>query len=282
MGGIGAHRGSSGGISGSTVQAAPQQPLQPQQPQNNNIQQQTPTAQNTPVTPQALNNISKMDDATLASLINSARGIQMPNMLADSKDATQEFVFAAGLNERPTVLDQKEFDQFMKDNNISKNEILSRSTNNVSYRNQDGTTINLTGDQVNDLIKYSRLTYIGGKRGGQAYGAGTYFDMNGGKNTGYGGTTMNAVLNPKTAKPISLSNLNNKIASYAQAHPQVAQAIQNLTGVSSSQAARSWGSTKATSIYALCMGYNVITEYNTSTKSGYHNVIDRSALVIRK
>lgn len=281
MGGIGAHKGSGGLSSNVVMQNTPQQPLQPQQPQNNNIQQQAPTAQNTPVTPQALNNISQMDDATLAALINSAKGIQMPNMLADAKDPTQEFVFAAGLNEKPTVLDSKEFDQFMKDNNISKSEILSRSTNKISYRNQDGTTINLTADQVNDLIKYSRLTYIGGKHGGQAYGAGTYFDMNGGGSTGYGGTTMNAVLNPKTARPIRLDDLKRNVTSWAQSHPQTARAITNLTGVSPSQLS-GWGGNKAASVYALSMGYNVITEYLPSRKMGYHNIIDRSALVIRK
>ena len=188
----------------------------------------------------------------------------MPNHLKDASDATQKFVYAAGVNEKPLVLDDADFDKFRRDNNIPKSQVMARSTNGASYT-VNGTTINLTPKQTTDLIKYGSLTYVGGKHGGQVYGAGTYFDMNGGHNTGYaGGTTMVAVLNPKTAKPISRSTLRSQTARWSQSHPQFASAVGPFSG-------------STMSIYALAQGYNVITDGGS-----YHNVIDRSAIVIKK
>ena len=256
-------KGSRGGkYSGSSQTSSPQ-----------NIQQQAPSPNNTPVQPSALDNISSLSDVQLANLLYQADGIQMPNMLSDMRDPTQEFVFATGLNEKPLVLDSAEFNQFMQDNGISQSEIMSRSVNSVSYRNADGTQIKLSGDQVLNTMMYSRLNYIGGKRGGQLYGAGTYFDMNGGSNTGYGSSTAYAVLNPKTARVISESQLISKIRTFQQTHPKTAAAIHSMTGYSGAHH-------KNYSLYALAMGYNVIRE--GSAGYGYHNVIDRKALVYRK
>ena len=96
-------KGSRGGkYSGSSQTSSPQ-----------NIQQQAPSPNNTPVQPSALDNISSLSDVQLANLLYQADGIQMPNMLSDMRDPTQEFVFATGLNEKPLVLDSAEFNQFM-------------------------------------------------------------------------------------------------------------------------------------------------------------------------
>ena len=189
MGSVGAHRSRRQTITVTpTPQPQPQPPVQPQPaPPQPPVSQQTPSPSNTPVTSQALDNLTKMSDSQMAALVNSSVGIQMPNMLADVKDSTQSFVFAAGLNEKPMVLDAAAFNQFMKDNNISQSEVLSRSVDSITYKNQQGTQIKLSADQINQMSMYSRLNYIGGKVGGQALGAGTYFDMNGGRGTGYGG-----------------------------------------------------------------------------------------------
>lgn len=188
----------------------------------------------------------------------------MPNHLKDASDATQKFVYAAGVNEKPLVLDDAEFDKFRRDNNIPKSQQMARSTNGASYT-VNGTTMTLTPQQTTDLIKYGSLNYIGGKHGGQVYGAGTYFAMNGGRNTGYGGTTMVAVLNPKTAKPIDRATLRSQTARWSQSHPQFANAVGPFKNSNAS-------------IYALVQGYNVITD----GMDDYHNVIDRSAIVIKK
>lgn len=245
------------------------QPQQPQQQLNQQAQQQPPTDQNTPVMPSAVTNLTQMTDAQLAQLANDAKNADMPNFLADVSDQTQKFVFTAGINEKPVVLDDADFAQYLSDNGISQRDILSRSVDPVTYTNNDGTTVKLSADDVIDLMKYSRLNYIGGKVNGQRFGAGTYFDQTGGTRTGYGGTTAVAALNPNTAKVITDTQLMTKARAFARSHPQFARAVGSYD--------TSFYNNNM-SIYALAMGYNVIKD----SLSGYHNVIDRSALVYRK
>lgn len=232
-------------------------------------------ATNTTVTSNAVTNFSKLSDSAMATEINKAVGVGMPNQLSDKPDATQQLVFSSGFNEKPMVLDQKGFDKFMKDNKLNKSDLLSRDVNPVSYKNASNTQIKMTAQDVIDMMMYSRVNYIGGKIGGQALGAGTYFDHTGGNSTGYGGTghkTAVAVLNPKTAKIITYSQLKSDIPAWKKQHPKSAKAIENLV--------KKTGGRSSESIYALAMGYNVIAR-NPGANSGYVNVIDRSALVYR-
>ena len=241
---------------------------QPQQPAPD-YSNQVPTPQNTPVVPGALDALTKMSDSEMASLINSAIGVRLPNMLSDAPDATQQFVFMAGLNEKPLLLDSKQFAQYMKDNNIPQSQVMSRTVSGASYQNKSNAQIKLDENQINDMIKNSRLSYIGGKQGGQAYGAGSYFAMNGGGSTGYGSygkskATMEAVLNPKTTRLISHSSISSKWNStFAPTHPQTVAAFKNLT--------RKYGQRGSESVMALLMGYNVIHD----GMHDYHAVIDR-------
>ena len=246
------------------IKLQPKQPLQAQQ-----INQQPPTDQNVPVTPAAVTNLSQMTDAQLAQLATAAKTVSMPNFLSDVDDQTQRFVFAAGINDRPQVLDDAAFAQFMADNGIPRSQLLSRSVNPITYTNNDGSRVTLSADDVIDMMKYSRLNYVGGKVGGQAYGAGTYFDMTGGRRTGYGGTTATAILNPATARVITDTQLRTQAAQFARTHPQFARAAgaYNTSFHNNNM-----------SVYALAMGYNVIKD----SSSGYHNVIDRSALIYKQ
>lgn len=227
-----------------------------------------PDDDNTPSKSGVLNVLQGMSDDQLVNLWQRSKSISMPNMLNDVQDDTQSFVFAAGLNERPTVLEDADYTKFLKDNGISDDMQLSRTVSDVSYRNASNTQVNLSAQQITDMMKYSRLNYIGGKHGGQVYGAGTYFDQNGGANTGYGSSrgsqTSIAVLNPKTAKVIDYNTLASKAQVWRKSHPKFSAAVG------------SFGYNGNESVYALAMGYNVIKAYS------YHNVIDRSALVYRK
>lgn len=262
-----------GGIAPSTAPGplAPNVTIPPVNQGNPNVQTQAPNDQNTPVDPQSLKKIAAMSDDELAALVNASKQAQMPNYLADVNDPTQRFVFQAGLNEKPMVLDTAEFTKFMADNNIPNGQIIARSVNSIRYTNQQGYATNLTAQQVQDILKYSKLTYIGGKHGGQMLGAGAYFAMTGGSATGYGQNTAVAVLNPNTAKVISDSSLDSKASAFAAAHPKFARAVGRYTN-------------KTKSIYALAMGYNVIAERSgrRSNSGDYYNIIDRSALVYRK
>lgn len=256
--------------------AAPVSPITtnvaPANQNNPNVQSQVPDDQNTPVTPSAVTALTQMSDDELAALLRASKSAQMPNYLADRDDTTQKFVFQAGVNEKPMVLDRKEFNQYLKDNNIPRDQIIARSVKPVSYNNQQGYRVSYSADQVQDMLKYSKLTYIGGKRGGQAYGAGAYFAMTGGSSTGYGSNTAQAVLNPQTAKVIDYTTLRAQAASFDKTHPKFAKVTRGFDQDNAS-------------VYALAMGYNVITDHTGGFRgrSGdYYNVIDRKALVYLK
>ena len=241
---------------------------QAQQQNQNTITNQVPTPQNTPVNIQALTNLQQMSDDQLTKLFNDSKKVDMPNHLNDKVDATQKFAYQIGLNAMPQVLDTQSFNQFMQDNNISQSQILSRSVTGATY-SVNGIRYSLKPTDITDMMKYSQLNYIGGKQGGQVYGAGTYFDMNGGRNTGYGnGATAIAVLNPNTARVISKAQLKNEISTFIQKNPKFANAVSPTQDYTSST---------TLSIYALAMGYNVIKDGYGS----YHNIIDRAALVYR-
>lgn len=230
------------------------------------IQNQVPDANNTPAIPDVTGTLANMTDDQLAALMNQSKTIDMPNHLNDAVDATQKFVYASGANGMPTVLDDTQFSQFMKANNISQSDVMARSVGGADYT-INNVHVHLSPDQITQMMKYSQLNYVGGKHGGNVYGSGTYFDKNGGRNTGYAnGATAIAVLNPKTAHVISKNTLQNQIPAWATKHPKFVAAVGRKV------------TSDNISIYALAMGYNVIrSDYND-----YHNVIDRSALVYRQ
>ena len=241
-------------------QVQPLQPPQPPQPQPD----LTPSSdlQTATQATATLAQIASMTDDQLAQAVIDSRNVDMPNFLNDVPDQTQKFVYQVGLNGAPTVMDQQQFNQFMQQNNIPRSEIMSRSVNgNGPYSAQN----------IADMFKYSEMNYIGGKKGGQVSGAGTYFDMNGGRNTGYGsGATIQAVLNPATARTVDYYALRSQAQSFASSHPQFARAVGSFR----------YGGNGNASIYALAMGYNVIT--GGPVTSTYRNVIDRSAVVVLK
>lgn len=218
----------------------------------------------------AFDKLLKADDDQLAAIAKKAKSIDMPNLLSDVKDVTQRFVYAAELNDKPGVLDSSEFSTFMKNNNLTAADLLSRDVNDISYKNASGTIIHMTADDVTDMMMYSKYNYIGGKRGGQIYGAGTYFDHQNGGSTGYGKKTVVAVLNPAKARVVSAGGLKREAKVFAASHPKFVKEVGAYDD--------SWrGGNNNMSIYALAMGYNVISAGN-----GYMNVIDRSALIYRK
>jgi len=238
-----------------------------------NIQNQVPTPQNTPVASSAdiYADLAAMTDAQLAQVYRDSQRTSLPNHLNDNPDVTQKFVYSIGLNERPMVLDAASFNQFMSDNNIPQSQLLARSVNGGVVTTTAGNRVGITAQDILDQMKYSRLNYIGGKHGGQAYGAGTYFDMTGGRNTGYGQTTAVAVLNPATARVITDAQLSRMAHAFDQSHPQFARATGGYnTGYS--------GGRNNMSVYAVVMGYNVIKDAHGT----YHNVIDRAALTYRQ
>lgn len=216
---------------------------------------------------------ANMNDDELANALSKSRNVDMPNHIADVADRTQNFTYANGLNAKPTVLSDSDFDNFLKQNKMSDSEILIREVDGVTFTSNN-VRYSYTANDVTDMFKTSDINYIGGKRGGQAYGAGTYFGMAGRNgSTGYAsGATMMAALNPKTARVISRSNIDTQWNKFVSNKPKLASKASYLRGYDYS-------------IKALLMGYNVITSARSGNlnkgQGEYYNVIDRSAVVVR-
>ena len=155
------------------------------------------------------------------------------------------------MNAKPTLLDSQEFKQYMKDNNIPKSEMLTQSRGNP-----------------NSLTSYmtSDYNYLGGRNGGDVHGDGQYFAKTGGQNTGYGGHSMNAVLNPKTAKVVNESQLQKIYDGFSPALKKVA--------------GNRYGQLNPYMV-ATIAGYNVIrVDKGYHAQLGYTVVLDRSATVV--
>lgn len=211
---------------------------------------------------------ASMSDDDIANLIEASKYVDMPNHLADVTDSTQKFVYKANINEKPTVLDDAAFDAYVKQNGYSKSEILARSVNSASYR-VGGVSYTLSAQDTHDMVMNGTFNYIGGKYGGQVYGAGTYFEMNGGRNSGYGSLTMRGVLK-KDARVISKSNIDSEWNKYIKKNPKTGAKMSSI-------------SKGSMSMKALIMGYSVITSASGNSKNSsgdYYNIIDRSALVL--
>lgn len=254
-------------------QAPQMQPAQPQQPP----QQVQPAATQMPLPPApmqtSLDQLSKMNDSQVLGILRAAEHADLPNHLKDKYDPTQQLIYTIGLNAPPQVMDKKSFDAFRQANNIPSSQIMTREVNGGKFKTTAGTSRNLTSQQVAQMWTSDPYNYIGGKHGGQALGAGAYFDMNGGRSSGYArsGTSTYAILNPQTAKVISSSALMSKARTWAQSHPQANAQLQKMARRSQA----SFGNAQL-SLYAAVMGYNVIKG------NSYHNVIDRSAVIVRQ
>lgn len=210
----------------------------------------------------------QMSDDQLAQIITQSQGVDLPNQLNDVHNEMQKFTYYAGLNTKPMVLDDASFNQYMKDNGISTNEIISRDVNPASYKLPSGASAPLSARQVADMYMYSDSHYIGGKKGGSVHGYGGYFAVTGGGSTGYGGNnsvTMKAVFS-KNAKLISESSISSKWSSFANTHPKADKAIRSIRNYSSRR-----------NMQAILMGYNVVKCSNS-----YRVVLDRSAVVFHQ
>ena len=265
--------GSAGGGASAPRTQQQTQPAQQAQPAAPMPQAPTPILPPAP-TPTTLQQLSQMNDGQVTSILKAAETAKIPNHLKDRYDPTQQLIYQIGLNAPPTVMDASHFSQFMKANNISQSEVMSREVGGGKYNTTAGNIRKLTAQQVAQMWLSDPYNYIGGKHGGQALGAGAYFAMNGGRSTGYasGGVKMNAVLNPQTARVISVNKLQAQARSWARTHPKADAQIRKMARSSKA----SFGSAEL-SLYAAVLGYNVI-----NGGGNYYNIIDRAAVVVKQ
>ena len=193
----------------------------------------------------AYSNFMNMTDDEKASAIITSVGqkgdiTRLPQPLQKGGESrVQKVVHDLGLHDKPTVLSTAEFNKYMKDNHLTNKDLMTRSADNPNTFN---------------AFRTSDYNYIAGRKGGSAYGEGTYFDHSNGHNTGYGTWSMNAVLNPQTAKVVKYNDLSKIKAKFS---PALQKAVGNQEA-----------------LIALAAGYNVIEVSN-----GYTVVIDRSAVI---
>ena len=268
VGGSGGAGGASASTStqvGTTASASASTVQQMQQTIANNV--------NAPTVQSLGNNIDvsafkQMSDDQLAQIITQSQGVDLPNQLNDVHNEMQKFTYYAGLNTKPTVLDDASFNQYMKDNGISRSEIIARDVNPGSYRLPSGQSVPLSSRQIADMYMYSDAHYVGGKQGGSVHGYGGYFAVTGGGSTGYGGsrsTTMQAVFS-KNAKIINEGSISSKWSSFASTHPKADRAMRSI-----------YDSSSRDNMKAILMGYNVV-----KCSGSYRVVLDRSALVFHQ
>lgn len=191
------------------------------------------------------NKFMQMSDDEKASAIITSVGTKgditrLPTPLQKGGESrVQKVVHDLGLHDKPTVLDTKAFNKFMKDNNLGMKDLMTRSADNQN---------------TFKAFMTSAYNYIAGRKGGSVYGEGTYFDHSNGHNTNYGRWSMNAVLNPQTAKVVKYDDL-------WKIRQNFSPALQKAVG-------------SQESLIALAAGYNVIEVSN-----GYTVILDRSAVV---
>lgn len=221
---------------------------------------------------------AKMSDDQLARAVTSSKNVDMPDHIADVRNFTQQFVYENQLNSKPTVLDSKAFDSYIKTNNISDSQVLAREVDPISFTTRNNVKINYTSQDVADIFKAGDINYIGGKRGGSLYGYGSYFanvGING--STGYGSSrkaVVRAVLS-KDARCIKRDDINSEWSSFVSKRPKLKNAVSGaISNIGDDY-----------SVKALLMGYNVITSDTPArgkyAMDTYFNVLDRSAVVCR-
>ena len=163
----------------------------------------------------------------------------------------QKLALSLGLNKKPTVLDDADFDQYVQQTGAQ-----------VFYR---GWSSRNSADRLLNAVKTHTGTGI--------YGDGIYMTTMRTSAMGYGSAAVTKMAFSPTARVVNLSTVRAEIAKRSP----------NLqTGLSRAGSAgqRSYGSNIGESQRALKMGYNVI---HVDTYSGtYYCVLTRDALVVSK
>ena len=199
----------------------------------------------------------KMSDEEKGKFISESvnKGMnRLPERLqVGGESRTQQLVYDLGLNDKPTVMSKVEFNKYMQDNNLTTDDLLTRSFDDA----------NAMKDWMN-----ADENYISGRFGGSDMGAGQYFAKTGGENSGYGNHSVNALLNPEKVKAVNFYALLNKFNSLSpeEKKPYINPKYADLFGDGMAS--------PDVSVYALSLGYNVITY------GDYYNIIDRSAVII--
>ena len=164
----------------------------------------------------------------------------------------QNVLTGAGLNAKPTVLSDEEFDKYVREN---KQRVLYRGVNGYG---------NMTGDDFHNQTRYGDFTSTG--RG--IYGDGLYFSVNVVEAHNYGKSIMKMALS-KDAKVIDSQKLQNQFKKELKNNPAFHKTLLGKYDQSS-----------GLSTYALHKGYNVIQVKGGNEGTDFYVALTRNAMVI--
>lgn len=161
-------------------------------------------------------------------------------------DFTQKLAYFLHINEKPTVLGEDGFTEYMQNNNISQSDLITRAVT--------------TGDTLQSWMD-DEENYISGRIGEHFFGYGSYFAHNNGKPLGgYGNSFMNAIVSPD-AKVLDL----NKLGELKRAIEKLPKEVQNIIP----------DGEDGVSAIAMLAGYDAIQTYPDK----YIVVINRGAII---
>ncbi len=208
-----------------------------------------------------------MDDTQRASFVKKAMTAKLPPNL-NKNNPTQRLVYAAKHNDPPKIVSYNQLGKLAK----AKGAI-------VLYRTVSDSG-SIKADQIADDIRTSKIFVTNGN-GGRVYGGGMYMadDINDSRYYGWGeSNTICAVLNPKTAKIITMDKLQKKEGpNWLKQNPKTAKElgfVKNRHGGFDTRPGIGQNSNDLYTALAVAMGYNVV--HNPS--AGYYTILDRKIL----
>lgn len=216
--------------------------------------------------------LTKMDDAKLASFVQQAMNAKLPPGFHD--DITQRMILAADWNGTPEVVPASRVES---DANKKDAVALYRTVNYSDYHK-------IPSAKVADAFRTDSVFNTGGW-GGQDHGGGVYFSdkLDGSKEygkhkNGNAPSTIGAVLNSKAKVIDALSLRGTEGRAWIMQHTAAAKAMgfsidKRRKNPISARAHRDGSYT----VLAMAMGYNVVSS-QVGGGERYYTILDRSVL----
>ncbi len=210
-----------------------------------------------------LSDVQGMNDDALHDFLINVNDTDTPDFL--NRHHLQKMIYALGLNDKPEIISQKEFDDLTVNAPFgSAAPILYRTVNDTTLSNG----IHMSAKQIQKQFTDGDLTYVGDG----IHGDGLYFSdsKSGSKMYGNGGgrsAIISGVLNGK-ARIITEKALKSEYDNFVKNHPRSRKALGF---------ARSKSTHDSMSQFALIRGYNVIVSKQWGNEN-YYTVLDRSVI----
>lgn len=210
----------------------------------------------------------KLNDVKFSKVIQKANKTHLPEHL-NSDSLLQKVVHIENLNDKPTILNEKEFNSYVKE---SKTIICYRGIR----PNGD-----LSAEEIRDITKYADYTYIGNG----IHGDGIYFTTLESEAEGYGECIMTIAIK-RDAKIINKKEALELYNEEKRNHTLVGESLRNINYPPGRMLGRKY---KNASVVALQKGYDIIKveggnrgDGTTEYTGDFYIVLNRAAIVIKE